>query len=131
LDIDKDIQLNRLDTNGYDIVSLKGERFCFANKKEGFIEKMSSYFPKEKDNLARYYNLITQIAQASSLHTLNYKESDNIINTKYQTQTINEVIGNIIKDKLLQNVLVGNLPLYAGVKDRDSFFNACFHYGFL
>lgn len=121
LDIDKDIQLNRLDTNSYDIVSLKGERFCFANKKEGFIEKMSSYFPKEKDNLERYYNLITQISQASSLHTLNYKESDNIINTKYQTQTINEVIDDIIKDKLLKSVLVGNLPLYAGVKDRTPF----------
>lgn len=121
LDIDKDINLNRLNTKAYDVVSLNGDRFCFANGKENFIETMASYFPKEKDNLRRYFDLIEKIAKASSLHSLNYDEYDNIINTKYQTQTINEVIDNIIQDSLLRDVLVGNLPLYAGVKDKTPF----------
>lgn len=55
LEIDKDVKLSRLDRNGYDIISLKGEQFRFANGKEQFINQMASYFPKEKDNLYRYF----------------------------------------------------------------------------
>ena len=66
------IELHRLNTNGYNVVSLNGDTFNFANGKEPFIEQMSSYFPAEKDNIVKYYELIEKIASASSLHLGNY-----------------------------------------------------------
>ena len=36
-------------------------------------------------------------------------------------RTVNEVIDSIISDPLLRKVLVGNLPLYAGEKDKTPF----------
>lgn len=121
LDVDKDIRLGRLDTGGYDVVSLQGDLFRFPNGREPFIEQMGTYFPSEKDNAARYYDLVKAIAGASSLHSLKYGESDRTINTAYQLCSINRVLEEITGDVLLQKVLVGNLPLYAAEKDKTPF----------
>lgn len=120
LDMD-DIQLSRLDPLGYDVISIGGDKFKFANGRDPFIEQMGLYFPKEKDNLARYYDIIEKIASASSLHSLRYAENDIAVNTFYQTVSINAVLEDIFKDTLLRDVLVGNLPLYAAEKGRTPF----------
>ncbi len=116
-----DLKLSQLDTTAYDIVSLSGEKFKFANGREAFIEQMAGYFPKEKDNLVMYYDIIERIAQASSLHSLRYAENDVVVNTFYQTISINDVMDSLFNDELLKNVLVGNLPLYAAEKDKTPF----------
>ena len=115
------VGLSQLDPYAYDIVSLQGEHFRFANGREPFIEQMASYFPAEKDNIVAYYDVIEKIAQASSLHSLRHAENDMAVNTYYQTVSINEVLDDLFKDELLKNVLVGNLPLYAAEKDKTPF----------
>lgn len=117
----EDIELNQLDSNAYDIVSLAGEEFRFANGREAFIEQMGGYFPKEKENLIKYFNIIEQVSQASALHSLRYAENEVMVNTYYQTVSINEVLDNLFQDELLKNVLVGNLPLYSAEKDKTPF----------
>lgn len=121
LDLDSNLILNRLNPLAYDIISLNGEKFNFANGKDMFIQQMASYFPKEIDNLNKYYNLIEKIAQASSLHSLRHAESDFAINTEYQTRSISDVLESIINDSLLRSVLVGNLPLYAAEENKTPF----------
>ena len=116
-----DVKLSALDSNGYDTVSLAGERFRFPNGREAFIEQMGSYFPKEKDNLWRYIDLVARIASASTLNSLTSDERDLAANTEYQTRSINEVLDKIFRDELLKNVLVGNLPLYAAERDKTPF----------
>lgn len=116
-----DVALSQLDTEAYDIVSLAGERFKFANGREAFIDGMSRYFPHEKDNIARYYDVVGSVAAASSLHSLRHAESDAAINTRYQTESINAVLDGIFTDETLKNVLVGNLPLYSAERDRTPF----------
>jgi Phytoene dehydrogenase and related proteins len=125
LEVDKDICLNRLDPLGYDVISLGGEHFRFANGKRPFIEQMARYFPKEKDNLIKYYDLVEQIANASSLHSLG-QTSNLTINTEYQTRSINDVLEQLIKDPMLRNVLVGNLPLYAAQQNKTPFSSHAF-----
>lgn len=116
-----DIRLDRLDETAYDIVSMGGNQFKFANGRDPFIETMSSYFPNQKDNLARYFDVIEKIAQASTLHSLRHAEEDIVTNTYYQTVSINEVLDGFFDDNLLKDVLVGNLPLYAAEKDKTPF----------
>lgn len=115
------IKLNRLDTGCYDTVSLGGEKFKFANGREAFIEQMSSYFPKETDNLNRYFTLIEKISQASSLHSLRYADSDIAVSTEYMMRSMNEVLDEIIGDPTLRSVLAGTLPLYAAEMDKTPF----------
>ena len=121
LEIDTKVILSPLDSNGYDVINLNGKRYKFPNGREPFIRQMTEYFPHQHDNLIRYYDKIEQIANASSLHSLKYAESDAAINTEYQLRSINEVIDETITDPLLAKVLVGNLPLYAAEKDKTPF----------
>lgn len=121
LEIDKDVHLVPLDAEGYDVVGLNGKRYKFAQGKDAFIRQMTAYFPQQHDNLVKYYDLVENIAHASSLHSLKYAESDETLNAEYQLRSINEVIGQIITDPELAKVLVGNLPLYEAVKDKTPF----------
>jgi all-trans-retinol 13,14-reductase len=121
LEIDKDVRLSQLDPSGYDVVALGGKRYKFANGREAFIRQMTEYFPEQHDNLVHYYDLVEEIANASSLHSLKYAESDAVVNAEYQLRSIDEVIDSIITDPLLAKVLVGNLPLYAAEKGKTPF----------
>lgn len=121
LEIKDSITLSRLDPMGYDVVSLLGNKYKFANGKENFISQMSEYFPSQRENLSRYYGLVEKVANASSMHSLKYVESDTFVNTEYQLRSINGVIDSVITDPLLAKILVGNLPLYAAEKDKTPF----------
>ena len=121
LEIDKDVELSKLDETGYDVVSLLGQKYKFANGREPFIEQMAEYFPKQRDHLLAYYNLVEKVAGASSLHSLKYAESDAAVNMEYQLRSINDVVEEVITDPLLAKVLVGNLPLYAAERDKTPF----------
>jgi all-trans-retinol 13,14-reductase len=117
-----DVRLNRLDTEGYDIVSLDGQQFRFANGKEAFIETLAKDFPRQRDHLFRYFDLVERVASASSLHTLRVADTDTSpLNTEFQLRSMNEVISEVIDDELLRNVLVGNLPLYAAEYGKTPF----------
>ena len=121
LEIDQAVKLSQLDPQGYDVVSLSGKRYQFANGKEAFIKRMTEYFPDQYDNIVNYYNLVEEIANASSLHSLKYAESDAALNMEYQLRSVNEVIDEVITNPTLAKVLVGNLPLYAAEKDKTPF----------
>lgn len=109
LEIDQAVKLSQLDPQGYDVVSLSGKRYQFANGKEAFIKRMTEYFPDQYDNIVNYYNLVEEIANASSLHSLKYAESDAALNMEYQLRSVNEVIDEVITNPTLAKVLVGNL----------------------
>ena len=121
IEVKPDVTLSQLDPMGYDVVSLCGQHFRFANGREAFIEQMGQYFPSQRDALVRYYNLVDKVASASSMHSLRHVETDKAVNMEYQLRSINEVIDEVITDPLLAKVLVGNLPLYAAEKDKTPF----------
>jgi len=120
-EIDRSVRLHPLDPEGYDIVSFQGEQYKFAIGREPFIRQMAEYFPKERENLEHYYDLIEQVAHASSLHSLRHTETDAALQTEYLLRSINDVIDETISDERLRNVLVGNLPLYAAERDKTPF----------
>lgn len=121
LEIYDDITLSPLDNDGYDVVAFGKERYKFPVGKENFIRQMSEYFPSQADNIRRYYETVELIANASSLHSLKYAESDAQVTTEYSLRSIDEVMGELVSDEKLASVLVGNLPLYAAEKGKTPF----------
>ena len=122
LDVTGNVCLSRLDTSGYDVVSLQGQQFRFANGREQFVETLASDFPQQRDNLNRYFHLVEEVASASSLHSLRVADSDTSpLNTEYQLRSINDVLSEVVSDPLLRDVLVGNLPLYAAERGKTPF----------
>ncbi len=126
LELTDTVRLNALDADGYDTISFAGELFRIPNGKEAFIEQLGGYFPKEKDNLRRYADIVQRIASASTLNSLTSDERDLAANTEYQTRSINEVLDELFHDELLKNVLAGNLPLYAAERDKTPFAHHAF-----
>ena len=116
-----DIALGELDTNAYDIVRLGADEFRFPTGEAAFVEQMRSYFPQERQAIEAYMECVQRVANASSLHTLSLENADNAISTEYQLRSINEVIESLVKDPVLRDVLVGNLPLYAAQRDKTPF----------
>lgn len=121
LEIYDETKLSQLDPTGYDVVALGGRQYKFANGREAFVSQMAEYFPNQRDNLVNYFDTVEKIAQASSLHSLKYAETDLTVSADYQLRSIDEVIDSIITDPTLAKVLVGNLPLYAAEKGKTPF----------
>ena len=116
-----DISLSELDTKAYDIVRLGSDEFRFPTGGDAFVEQMCSYFPHEAKGIEAYWRCVERVANASSLHTLSPENADSAVSAEYQMRSIDEVIGSLVKDPLLRNVLVGNLPLYAARRGRTPF----------
>lgn len=121
LEMKDDIKLAPLDADGYEVIALGGRQYRFAIGREAFIEKLAADFPHQRAELGRYFDLVERVANASSLHTMKEVDTAEAVNTEFQLRSVDEVIGEVISDPLLAKVLVGDLPLYAGVKGATPF----------
>ena len=121
LGIKDKVEVSRMDTSSYNTISLNGERFSIANGHEQMIESLSERFPKEKDNLRRFWQLVDTVAQESPYYDLNRIDRNAQLDLRLFTTSINEVIDEVISDPTLRNVLVGDMSLYAAQRDRTPF----------
>jgi all-trans-retinol 13,14-reductase len=113
-----DVKLHSLDKMAYDIISIAGKRFAFANGRENFVELLAQHFPAERQSLQSYCSTIENVANDSPLYSLRYSDSLTILNPDYIKQSASGFIDSVTSNPLLRQVLAGNLPLYAGIKDK-------------
>ena len=85
---------------------------------ERFEEELSRSFPSERSNIKDYILKIRKIASESPLYNLQEISQNVLLNTESVKTSVNDFIGSVTNDERLQNVLAGNLPLYAGVKNK-------------
>jgi len=121
-----DVQLRSLDTRAYDIISIGGDRFPFANGSENFTEQLSKYFPDEANNLQNYWLAIGDVTKSSPLHALRTTNDPIILNPDHVKLSYDSFLENITKNELLRLVLAGNLPLYAGEKGKTPIYIPAF-----
>jgi all-trans-retinol 13,14-reductase len=118
LSLFSDIQLHSLDKNAYDIISIAGERFSYANGHENFIDSLAQRFPGERENLQKYCRTIREVADNSPLYSIRPSASLNLLNPDYIKKSASGFIESTISHPLLQQVLAGNVPLFAGVEGK-------------
>lgn len=125
-----DIPLSPLDTTGYDIIRLGDSEFRYANGTDAFVDTLATQFPAERDNLHRYMEIVGQVAAMSSLHTLDPEAHEFNLDSHYHTVNVNSVVDSLFDDPLLRQVIVGNIPLYAGQRDMTPFAQHAFIHDF-
>lgn len=113
-----DVKLSRLDENGYDILSIAGKEYKYASGYDRFVETLCENFPDCRGEISEYVRQLKAIANASPLYNLRKVEDNVFIEADYIKTSINDFIARITGNAELQSVLAGNLPLYAGVKDK-------------
>lgn len=109
-----------LDAGGYEQIHLEGQSFAYA-KGEAFVDVLAQHFPQERDNLWKYLQLVRKIMHVSSIHhETNLAEQLHTMQ-EYQSRSVDSILESMIGDATLRQVLVGNLPLYAGRKGQTPF----------
>lgn len=91
------------------------EIFRIPSGKEAFIEAMSSYFPKEQDNIIAYVNEIYRLTEEVPLFYLKEEPQGLVIHSEKFTWAADKFIAHYIKDEKLQEILAYLNPLYGGV----------------
>jgi all-trans-retinol 13,14-reductase len=112
------LKLKRLDMDGFDVISFSGheKEYRHAQGYDNFIEVLSRAFPKERKALVEYCDRIREVTMHFPLYNLRLGEKD-ILNTKIFEIKARDYINSVTKDVMLQNVLAGSNPLYAGNGD--------------
>ena len=100
-----DVKINSLDKTAYDVISIAGKHFHFANGKENFIESLALQFPEEHRNLQKYCRIIGDVANNSPLYSLRSPGSATLLNPEYIKKSASEFIESITGNKLLREVL--------------------------
>jgi len=118
LNLINDIKISRLDPNGHDVISIAGNCYKYASGYENFTEQLSKQFPEQWQDIRLYVQKIQEIARQSPLYNLQYINNSKFTETDAIKTSVNDFIGSITQNKQLQNVLAGNMPLYAGIKDK-------------
>lgn len=112
-----DVNLRKLDTEAYDTISIIDKTYDYAMGFDRFIDKMSGYFPNERENIKNYINKINLIASKSPLYNLHEINSQVFLHIDSIKLSVNEFIDSITTNTELRKVLAGNLPLYGGIKN--------------
>ncbi|NIF07690.1 NAD(P)/FAD-dependent oxidoreductase [Chryseobacterium sp. Tr-659] len=121
LEIMNDLELQKMDEDGYDRISFDGDtiEYPHAQGYQNFIEQLSKYFPDEKENLENYCEEIQYVcSQFPRYHVVgkdNYNEEILHLNTK-------RFIESVTQNKKLQSVLLGSNFLYAGDSENVPFY---------
>ncbi|MDR2972779.1 MAG: NAD(P)/FAD-dependent oxidoreductase [Bacteroidales bacterium] len=118
LSLFQNIKLYPLDPEGFDIISYNNEQYKYATGYENFIETLSQKFPSEYNNIKLYTRKIREIVLSSPFHSINNSDESFQFNSNYATTKVSDFVAQITSDKILQNVLVGLVPLYSGIKEK-------------
>ena len=118
LSILDDIELSSLNKSCYDIIDFRGERYSYANGHENFVETLSQKFPYNVNDIKEYVKAIHNVTENSPYYSFKNFDTLNILDPAHVKTSINGYISQITKNEALQNVLTGNIPLYAGLKDK-------------
>lgn len=119
--IDK-LQLHTFDPDGFDRIAFGDETITYpqAIGRENFVEQLLPYFPKERKALQQYLQTISDVTACFPLYHLRNGSADE--KAAVTGLGLGDVLNNITADKRLQNVLVGNNLLYAGVAGKTPFY---------
>ncbi|UWX60183.1 NAD(P)/FAD-dependent oxidoreductase [Chryseobacterium oranimense] len=121
LGIMDDLNLHKMDEDGYDRISFAGEtiEYPHAQGYENFVEQLAAHFPNERQNLENYCEEIQYVCAQFPRYQVIGKESYNEeilhLNTK-------RFIESVTQDKKLQAVLLGSNFLYGGDSENIPFY---------
>ncbi|GAA4371103.1 NAD(P)/FAD-dependent oxidoreductase [Hymenobacter saemangeumensis] len=112
------LKIEKLDENSFDKIIFHDDEkvYNYAQGYENFIRVLSQEFPEEEAAIRRYCETIQNISDAFPLYNL--KEQQPLQNSESLSLDTQAFIASLTSNTKLQNVLGGNNPLYAGIKDK-------------
>jgi all-trans-retinol 13,14-reductase len=116
------MKLKRMDMEGFDYIHFKDEQKVYKHAQgyDNFIARLLKEFPKEKDALHTYCDMMKDTVNRFPLFNLrmgDYKEKESVLDLNAAAY-----IRSITDNERLQQVLAGNNLLYAGIESKTPFY---------
>lgn len=114
------LSIKQMDKKGFERISFANDpiEYPFAQGYSQFVDALSQYFPKEKQNLQKYINDLQKIANTFPLYNLQIPTEQTTDKQKYVSVGAYNYLKSITSNKKLQAILAGMNSLYAGEKNK-------------
>jgi len=121
LGIMDDLNLKKMDEDGFDIISFEDDHteFPHAQGYENFVNHLAEFFPEEKANIQNYCNKIVETCDSFPLYNL---QAEGKYDSEILAINAKDYIDQITENKKLRAVLAGSNFLYAGIEDKSPFY---------
>jgi all-trans-retinol 13,14-reductase len=116
------LQLHAFDADGFDRIAFGDEMLTYpqAVGRENFVAQLLPYFPQEEKALRQYLQTVSDVTAQFPLYHLRNGSADE--KAAVTGLGLTDVLNSITPNRRLQNVLIGNNLLYAGVADKTPFY---------
>ncbi len=116
------LQLQRLDDAGYDHIHLHdGTTYRHAAGYENYVEELAAAFPHEREGLKAFCRQMKQVGDLIDPEVLRSGRLS-AGGIEFMSLSVAEELERLISDERLRQVLAGSVPLYAGQRNRSSFY---------
>lgn len=117
------LNLKRLDVDGFDILNYKDKEYPFAQGFDNFSDKLSSFFPNDKDSIISFVDKLKEIGESEDMFNLIEKDKNDFFRVSpYYSQNAYKFVTSITDNPVLQNVLCGLNELIGGGKTKTNMF---------
>lgn len=115
------LELQRLDRDGFDMVSFDGDpnEYPHAQGYENFIARLLRYFPEEEEALRSYCARLRQVCSLFPLYNL---ESEGSYDLDVLSVNTRDYLDSLTTNSKLKAVLAGTSYLYAGIAEKSPFY---------
>lgn len=123
LGIADQLQLKRMDPDGFDKITFDGDpnEYPYAQGGANFVEQLSRYFPHERTGIEHYLSRMKDTCQRFPLYRLDSDSVYSLDETLLST-SVADVIRSCTADGKLRAVLAGTNLLYAGDAETTPFY---------
>lgn len=113
----KHLRLQRLDETCFDQVLFDDDAkpYRLGQGRASFVHQLLLDFPAEEASINAYFDFLEKTCQAYPLYNL--KNGDAKEKEIYENLSLSGVLDELVPNRKLQSVLVGNCILYAGLQD--------------
>lgn len=126
------LKIQRLDIDAFDKISFgdEGIEYPFAQGHEHFIEGLTEFFPRERDNLRNYIRQMGDVCDRFPFYNL---DSDSTFMQSLGKQaSVSDFLKSCTNDPKLQKVLAGMNSLYAGIEgETPMYIHSLINYSFI
>ncbi len=121
LGIIDDLNLKKMDADGFDIISFEeeNEEYPHAQGYSNFVNQLVQFFPDEKEAIQNYCEKVIEICDSFPLYNLQWEG-------KYESEILSinakKCIDEFTDNEKLRAVLAGSNFLYAGIEEKSPFY---------
>ena len=111
------LRLRSVDNDCMDSITYAsdGVTYRIAAGREGFVESLAAYFPKEKEHLKRYVDTLYALTEELDVFYLRPTNDDIFQHSEQFLWAADRLIAHYINDPKLRDVLAYMNPMYGGI----------------